>query len=249
MAHFIRHLILLCCGVALVQAQSAPGIGAAPKPVQFQFSVFARSELSGLMFLPQKGREAKELRFYTSSRSPTYTYRGEPTIYFYEKSASVETPGSAPQPVAVFNVPPTLKRGLLLFFPKSVVGADGLKYEVYGMDDAVERIPGGHFVIVNASMATYAGAIGAQPVTVPRGVSGPFSGNAGADVRLWRADKPNNPPVITENWSIEDRQRVVVFLFPPHSPTGRTPIIRRLGDTLPEEKPVKPAPQVASAGR
>lgn len=239
MAKFIRYLILLCSGLALVQAQPSVKIGTAPEQVQFEFNVFARSELGGLAFVPHKGSAPVELRFFTSSRSPNYTYRGEPMIYFYEKSALGAVAGNPPQPVAVFKVPPTSKRGLLLFFPKPVVGTDGLKYEIYGLDDAVERIPGGHFVIVNASMANYAGAIGSQRVSVPRGVSGPFPGNAGVDIRLWRADKPNNPPVITENWTIQDGQRVVVVLFPPHSPTGRTPIIRRLGDSLPEE-PVGP---------
>jgi hypothetical protein len=236
-----RHIVALVW--MMVGAITRIYAGSTDKPVEisFQFSVFARSEISRLVYLPQAKQGVKGIQFYASSRSPLYTYRGGEQMAFYEadgsgilKSAAL---GESPQPVAIYTVPPGMKRALLLFFPKSVVRDDGIKYEVYGLSDDIDKIPGGHVVIVNASMASYAGAVGSRVVSIPLGVSGPFLAKNDTLLRLWRVDRPNSPPVIQENWNLADRQRLIMVLFPPYSPTGRTPIVRRLDDMLPAQLP------------
>lgn len=247
MVNFRRYLILFClpAGLFSLQAQSASHgtarSSSGSPDIQFQFSVFARSELSGLSYMPRAGKQVKPLHFYASSRSASYNYQGQSQIAFYEPSnpAMFDPKTGVPKPVAFYTVPEGMQRALLLFFPKPAISSDGLKYEIYGLDDGVDKIPAGHFVIVNASLASYAGAVGSGIVSVPRGVTGPFPGRDDTQIRLWREDRPNSPPVIQERWTLKDRQRMIMVLFPPHSPTGRSPIIRRLDDTLPQEQSQK----------
>lgn len=230
MAITIRHLILFFCLLAsnALDAQTAK-VPALPQ-VQLHFSVFAQNMIQDLVYKSTAETPPTAINFYPSYRSPSYTYKGDVLLRFYD----AKTFGPGAKPVAVCNVPVTTKKAFLLFFPRAEPSTDGIKYDVYGMDDSTESIPAGRFVILNASNRQYAARIGNQVVRLSPGIS-PVLNPTSADVDFQLYAEGSEEPVISEKFRINEKSRMVMVFFPPRSETGIRPVIRRLSDKLPAD--------------
>lgn len=226
MALIFRHLITaFACVAALVaaRAQTAP---APPKEVSLQFSVFALGGADGIGYLSKTDKTPRALKFYSAYRSPQYVYRGGSRISFFGTS-----PAAAP--VAVYDIPEGAEKLLLLFFPKETPAANGLKFDVYGVDDSVGRTPAGHFTTINVSGREYVGRYGDSRIDIPQGVGQAHAGKGRVSLLLAAQIEGQWLPSGKHEFNMASKDRVTLIFYPAASRTGIYPIIRRLTDTLP----------------
>ena len=226
MAHFIRHLnrVFACVvGLATLHADPTP----APKEVEVKFTVFALGGAEGLAYRPVAGEATRALKFFSTSRSPLYDYRGSARLYFFDAASA----GTA-APVAIYDAPEGVKRVLLLFFPKEVVARDGLRYEVYGVDEGAGRVPAGHFITINVSGRDYAGQYGANRIAIPQGVGPAHAGKSRVMLSLAAQVDGQWLPAGRHEFGMAAQERVTLIFYPPASRTGVYPLIRRLRDTV-----------------
>jgi hypothetical protein len=227
MAQRFRHLIIGFIGL-LAFSQSAIGQAAAEKEVSLSFNVFALGGAEGLAFVPKKGMSAKGLRFYSAYRSPVYEYRGSPTLSFYDKTAA-----NVSQPVAIYKIPEGSVSLLLLFFPRETPSADGIRYDVFGVDDSAVKTPAGSFSTINISGREYVAQYGTNRITIPQGVGMAYPGKAHIVLRL--ASQVNGLwiPTGKHDFNMAKGERVILIFYPSASRTGFYPIIRQLVDGTP----------------
>jgi hypothetical protein len=205
---------------------------AKPKEVNLKFTVFALGGLENLSYISKTKSKPEALRFYSAYRSSIYTYRGTTTLSFYE-GAVVEADS---KPVAIYTVPETAKQQLLLFFPKTPVSADGLKYEVYGVDDDADKTPAGSFSTINVSGREYLAQYKDDRITIPKGVGPAHAAQGRVSLLLATQANGNWTPSGRHIFSISEQDRVTLIFYPPLSSSGVYPIIRRLVDTLPPKE-------------
>jgi hypothetical protein len=227
MAHFIRHLIVfLGLSAALTTLRAEPP--ALPREICLRFTVFALGGADGLMFRAKPGEAPQPLKFFSTSRSPLYDYRGAARLCFYDPSDS-----AGAGPVAIYEVPAGMERGLLLFFPRERTPGSDLKYEVHGIDDGVRRVPAGHFTTINVSGREYAGQYGSQRIVIPQGVGAAYPGRGRVPLVLAAQVEGQWMPAGRHEFVLGARERVTLIFYPPASPTGVYPLIRRLTDSVP----------------
>jgi hypothetical protein len=239
MALSFRHLIsVFVCVAALVaaRAQVAP---APPKEVSLQFSVFALGGAEGIGYLSKADKTPRALKFYSAYRSPQYAYRGGSRISFFATSAA----GESAAPVAIYDIPEGAGNLLLLFFPKEKPSADGLKFDVHGIDDSATRTPAGHFTTINVSGREYVGHYAGSRITIPQGVGQVHAGKGRVSLLLAAQIEGHWMASGKHEFTMSAQERVTLIFYPSASQTGIYPIIRRLTDSAPaaEEK----APTVA----
>lgn len=259
-----RYLIfaLLLLGVfapSLMRAQTQGVRPAGAGAESLTFTVFARNRQAGLQFLPAEKVAPQTVEFFGNTRSPVYTYRGGASVPFYDGvelaawlQASAVDPRNQPpmpKPVAVAQVAAGIERALFLFIPARAPAVGEPRFHVYVVDDSPRTLPVGYASVINASGREYMAKIGEQVLEVPLGVGGKVPVQGAVELRL--ATQTGKGWVVggRHTFRLGERDRVSLVFFPPTSPTGIAPIIRTLVEELPEEKPVKPAAQVASAGR
>ncbi len=236
MAISFRYLILIIVfsGLAFsAQGQTQPADK--PKEVSLQFTVFTLGDLENLSYVPKAKASPTVLKFYSAYRSPDYAYRGGVELCFFDS----KEPGGNPQPVAIYTVPDGARKMLLLFFPKAGATGAGLKYDVYGVDDRVEKIPAGSFSIINISGREYLAQYGDSRFNIPKGVGETHAAKGRISLRLATQAEGGWKPSGRHDFSMTSQDRVTLIFYPPSSGTGIYPIIRRLVDTLPptEKKP------------
>jgi hypothetical protein len=239
MAERFRHLIIgLICVLAF--AQSAMGQAAAEKEVSLSFNVFALGGAEGLAFVPKKGVSAKGLRFYSAYRSPVYEYRGSPTLSFYDKTAE-----NVSQPVAIYTIPEGSVSLLLLFFPREKPSADGIRYDVFGVEDSPAKTPAGSFSTINVSGREYVAQYGSTRITIPKGVGMAYPGKSHVVLRLASQVDGLWIPTGKHDFNMAKSDRVTLIFYPPASRTGVYPIIRRLVDGSPNTEDQESAVDLA----
>lgn len=231
MADSRRYLIVLVAflGVfAIARAQAGP-VPEATKEVSLQFSVFALGGAEGIGFQAQAGTGPRALKFFSAYRSPQYAYHGVPRMCFFDT-----TTGDTAPPVAVYEIPEGAGNLLLLFFPKETPTATGIKYDVIGVDDRVERTPGGHFTTINVSGREYVAQYGANRILIPQGVGAVHTGKGRVSLMLAAQVEGQWMPTGRHDFSMSATDRVTLIFYPPASRTGVYPIIRRLVDAGPD---------------
>ncbi|MFA6962763.1 MAG: hypothetical protein WC205_18550 [Opitutaceae bacterium] len=202
-----------------------------PKEVTLQFSVFSLAGMENLTYVPKAKAELSDLKFYSAYRSPAYTYHGGSRLCFFEGKET----GADKLAVAIYDVPEGASKLLLLFFPKSGGAVGGLKYDVYGVDDRIEKAPRGSFSIINVSGREYVAQYGASRISIPQGVSEAHAARGRISLRLAAQIEGGWMSTGRHDFSVSTEDRVTLILYPPGSATGIYPIIRRLTDTLPPE--------------
>lgn len=212
----------------LAFTRSAMGQAAAEKEVSLSFNVFALGGAKGLTYVPKKSVPAKGLRFYSAYRSPVYQYQGSPTLSFYDKTAA-----DVNQPVATYRIPEGSVSLLLLFFPRETPSADGIRYDVYGVDDSAVKTPAGSFSTINISGREYVAQYGGNRIAIPQGVGAAYPGKAHVVLRLASQVDGLWIPAGKHDFNMAKSDRVILIFYPPASRTGVYPIIRRLVDRSP----------------
>jgi len=236
MAISFRYLILIISFASLaLSAQGQEQSAEKPKEVSLQFTVFTLGELENLCYIPKAKAAPMGLKFYSAYRSSEYVYRGGVDLSFFDG----KTGGENPSPVAIYTVPEGARKMLLLFFPKKGAAGTGLKYDVYGVDDRIEKTPAGSFSTINISGREYLAQYGDFRITIPQGVGESHAAKGRVSLRLATQAEGGWKPSGRHDFSMTNQDRVTLIFYPPASGTGIYPIIRRLVDTLPppEKKP------------
>jgi hypothetical protein len=230
MALTLRYLIIsVACIAALASPAGAQLAPTTPKEVSVQFSVFALGGAKDISYISKTGEGLRALKFYSAYRSPQYLYRGASRISFFETSST----GADPAPVAVYDIPEGAENLLLLFFPKETPTANGLKFDVYGVDDSVGRTPVGHFTTINVSGREYVGQYADNRITIPQGVGQIHAAKGRVSLLLAAQIEGHWMPSGKHEFNMASKDRVTLIFYPSASRTGIYPIIRRLTDTLP----------------
>lgn len=229
MAFSFRHLVSVFICVAALVAAHAQVAPAPPKEVSLQFSVFALGGAEGIGYLSKADKAPRALKFYSAYRSPQYAYKGGARINFYA-TASATTEAA---PVAVYDIPEGAGNLLLLFFPKEAPTADGLKFDVYGIDDSAGRTPAGHFTTINVSGREYVGQYAGSRITIPQGVGQVHAGKGRVSLLLAAQVEGHWMPSGKHEFTMAAQDRVTLIFYPSASRTGIYPIIRRLTDSQP----------------
>lgn len=238
MAFTCRHLIAaLGCLAALASPGRAQSATPPPKTVNLRFTVFALGGAQGIGYYSAADKTPRMLKFYSAYRSPQYAYKGGPRISFFEMSATaVEV-----TPVAVYDIPEGAENLLLLFFPKETPMANGLKFDVYGVDDSVARTPAGHFTTINVSGRDYVGQYGGTRIDIPQGVGQVHAGKGRVALLLAAQVEGQWLSSGKHEFNVASKDRVTLIFYPSASRTGIYPVIRRLTDTLPASEEETPA--------
>lgn len=225
MAHFIRHLNrVFTCAVCLAALHAEPS--PSPKEVEVRFTVFALGGAEGIAYRPVAGETPRTLKFFSAYRSPLYAYRGASRLCFFDPAG-----GNESVPVAVYDVPEGVKRVLLLFFPKDGAVRSGLRYDVYGVDDGLERVPAGHFITINVSGRDYVGQYGANRIAIPQGIGPAHPGKSRVLLSLAAQVEGQWMAAGRHEFIMGAEDRVTLIFYPPASRTSVYPLIRRLKDS------------------
>lgn len=222
MALFQRSLILLGLWATLPLAFATE-----PKLVQLEFNVFALDPIEGLAFQPGVRAAPQTLKFYSTTRSDTYVYRGVPKLVFFQADDPTR------KAVATFEVPEGSQRLTLVFLPRK--GSEGgEQFRIVGITDELDRIPPGHFAVFNLSAKPYDGRISNRRNRyAPLVLSEAQEGRARVYISLFN---PGDAKTVIGGlqFGVAENQRALVLIFPPVRQTSLQPIMRVLTDERPE---------------
>lgn len=221
-----------------------PGLHAAstePRSISLQFTVYSRRPIEALGYQPVPGKALAPLTFYSGYRGSISAYKGSPVVEFYDLAATVATSGpadAAPVPVARCAVPEGLKSVLFLFFPKVAPAADGLKYDVFAVDDSREKMAAGSFAIINVSGHDYAAHYpgSTAPITVASGVSPSYAASGSVALQLAVRQGERWRRAGRHDFELNDRSRAWVIIFPPDTPQNIYPVINTFIEVRPPER-------------
>jgi hypothetical protein len=205
-----------------------PAAPVQPKAVAVRFTVFALGGAEGLAYQPKAGDGPKSLKFYSANRSPRYDYHGSEIMSFYDAAA-----GTQAAPVAIYTIPEGASDVLLLFFPKEAPTASGLKYDVHGVDDRLDKTPAGSFTTINVSGRDYVAHYGGNRISIPQGAGAVYAGKNRVSLMLASQVEGRWMPTGKHDFTMSPRDRVTLIFYPPASRTGVYPIIRRLTEAVP----------------
>ncbi len=229
---------VVCAPLGVFGTVPPVGPGASEKEVSLRFTVFALGGADGLSYRSARDEPPRALRFYSAYRSARYDYRGGERLSFYEAGAATADLASGPDaaPVATYVIPEGADEMLLLFLPRAEPTPDGLRYDVYGVEDGVGRTPPGHFRIINVSGREYVAHFSGGRITIPQGVGDAHA--ARGRVSLVLATQVGEAWLATgkHEFSLTPRDRVTLIFYPSASGTSVYPVIRRLVDTVPGER-------------
>lgn len=195
------------------------------REVVLSFNVFSLGGAKGLTYFPQKNMPAKPLKFYSAYRSPVYGYKGPPLLRFYSSDSTNIDP-----PIAVCNIPEGASNLLLLFIPRESPSPEGIRYDVYGVDDGTTRTPPGSFSIINISGREYVAQYSGNRITIPEGIGPANPGKPRVVLQLAAQVNGSWMPTGKHYFNMRESDRVTLIFYPPASQTGVYPIIRRLVD-------------------
>lgn len=171
-------LLTLLLSVVLLNAQSASR--AEEKSLRVNFSVFSLKRLSDIHYLLGDRTGAAPLTFYSSDRSPIYTYEGlNPIVFYRETPAPTDLDPNAVKRTKVGEISLPHPGGdyLFIFFPNS--NTENENYRIYPMDDSTNALPYGSVRFFNASSQQLVGKLGKDRISLGPGPSKayPLSGS------------------------------------------------------------------------
>jgi len=241
MAYFRRYLntLLFCTTLGFLPKLVAQSGVSAPTAT-IEFTVFASKPLTDVFFLPALGEQPLKLSFYSQSKSKIYSYKGQAQLRFFRPTTLVNQNRLSTEPPAVdllatFSIPNGAKNLTLFFFDNATTNAgDSLPYIIYGVDDSAERLPRGHFNILNASGRIYTADMGNnRQESIGLGLSGPFAATSYTKLRLATQIGGDWFLSGSREFNFDVNTRGTLVFFPPEETGGISPNIRQLFEDLP----------------
>lgn len=163
-------LLTLLLSVAPLNAQSATM--PEEKSLRVNFSVFSLKRLSDIHYLMGDRTVGAPLTFYSSARSPVYTYEGlNPIVFYRETPAPTDLDPNALKRTKIGEISLPHPGGdyLFIFFPNS--NAENENYKIYPMDDSTNALPYGSVRFFNASSQQLVGKLGKDRISLGPGPS------------------------------------------------------------------------------
>lgn len=222
---FFSTMLAVVAGFTALQVRAA-GPDVPAREVSLQFSVFSLGGAEGLVYRPTADKAPRALKFYSAYRSAQYVYRGGETLAFYDAKDA----GPGAKPAATYTVPEGATKLLLLFFPRETPSADGVRYDVYGVNDDDARAPAGHFTTINVSGRDYVGQYSGHRIAIPQGIGEAHAGRGRVSLQLAAQIEGAWMATGKHEFSMAPGDRVTLIFYPSASRTGVYPIIRRLVD-------------------
>jgi len=170
-------LTLLLC-VASLNAQSVSRVE--ETPVRVNFSVFSLMRLSDIHYFLGDRTGGAPLTFYSSDRSPVYTYEGlNPIVFYRETPAPTDLDPNVVKRTKIgeISIPHPGGDYLFIFFPN--LNAENESYIIYPMDDSTNALPFGSVRFFNASSQQLVGKLDKDRISLGTGPSKayPLSGS------------------------------------------------------------------------
>ena len=163
-------LITLLFSVATLNAQSAAN--AEKTLLSVNFSVFSLERLSNIHYLFGDRTRGAPLTFYSSDRSPVYTYEGlNPIVFYRETPAPTELDPKAVKRKKIGEISLTPPGGDYLFIFFSNPNTEDENYRIYPLDDSTKALPYGSVRFFNATSLQLEGKLGKNRISVGPGPS------------------------------------------------------------------------------
>ncbi|MGE9290092.1 MAG: hypothetical protein ACQKBT_03825 [Puniceicoccales bacterium] len=148
--------------------------------------------------------ESVSIRAEERRLSPTYRYKGtSPLVLFREIPSAEGKPRRIP--LASTKLSSDLKRALLILYPTQ--NQSGPKYQIFTIDNSLERTPRGTALIYNLSRKQIALAFNQQKILIAPGKSAPAQLEKSDDYSILLQIGSENE---TNQWEIRHIQRLII---------------------------------------
>jgi hypothetical protein len=164
----------------------------------------------------QSGQKQQSIVATTTMRSGDYAYDAGENIIFYGERVD---PEGIPIPEAVVPIPEGASRLLLLFSGLSVPNEQGLTYQVYVIEDDINKFSFGSFHFINASKKDAAINLGGNKFLLKHGatknveVEPPKQGDVLIKIAAQNPEDLTWSPYYSNGWGHRDNLRTLVFII------------------------------------
>ena len=164
----------------------------------------------------QSGQKQQSIVATTTMRSGDYAYDAGENIIFYGERVD---PEGIPIPEAVVPIPEGASRLLLLFSELSVPNEQGLTYQVYVIEDDINKFSFGSFHFINASKKDAAINLGGNKFLLKHGatknveVEPPKQGDVLIKIAAQNPEDLTWSPYYSNGWGHRDNLRTLVFII------------------------------------
>lgn len=164
----------------------------------------------------QSGQKQQSIVATTTMRSGDYAYDAGENIIFYGERVD---PEGIPIPEAVVPIPEGASRLLLLFSELSVPNEQGLTYQVYVIEDDINKFSFGSFHFINASKKDAAVNLGGNKFLLKHGatknveVEPPKQGDVLIKIAAQNPEDLTWSPFYSNGWGHRDNLRTLVFII------------------------------------
>jgi len=164
----------------------------------------------------QSGQKQQSIVATTTMRSGDYAYDAGENIIFYGERVD---PEGIPIPEAVVPIPEGASRLLLLFSELSVPNEQGLTYQVYVIEDDINKFSFGSFHFINASKKDAAINLGGNKFLLKHGatknveVEPPKQGDVLIKIAAQNPEDLTWSPFYSNGWGHRDNLRTLVFII------------------------------------
>ena len=228
-------LITLLFSVAPLNAQSAAG--AEEAPVRVNFSVFSLKRLSDIHYLFGDHTGGAPLTFYSSDRSPVYTYEGlNPIVFYRETPAPTDLDPNAVKRKKVGEISLTPPGGdyLFIFFPNP--NTEDENYRIYPIDDSTKALPYGSVRFFNTTSYQLEGKLGKNRISVGPGPSKAYSLNGSSHSLGFGFEHDGKFHISYQSpFQLEQNSRGIFVVSPPYIKGSALLQTRLLRDTRQSE--------------
>ena len=164
----------------------------------------------------QSGQKQQTIVASTTMRSGDYAYDAGENIIFYGERVD---PEGTPIPEAIVPIPEGASRLLLLFSELSVPNEEGLTYQVYVIEDDINKFSFGSFHFINASKKDAAVNLGGNKFLLKQGatknveVEPPKQGDVLINVAAQNPEDLTWSLFYSNGWGHRDNLRTLVFII------------------------------------
>ena len=164
----------------------------------------------------QSGQKQQTIVATTTMRSGDYAYDAGENIIFYGERVD---PEGTPIPEAIVPIPEGASRLLLLFSELSVPNEEGLTYQVYVIEDDINKFSFGSFHFINASKKDAAVNLGGNKFLLKQGatknveVESPKQGDVLINVAAQNPEDLTWSLFYSNGWGHRDNLRTLVFII------------------------------------
>ncbi|MDB6092497.1 MAG: hypothetical protein JWM32_59 [Verrucomicrobia bacterium] len=173
------------------------------------FAVFSADPIEGLAYRPHPKSPLKALQFYPTGRSPEYQLQGSARLILCDVATG--------SPRADVEIPPDLRRALLIVGPKSGKNSSR-RLPVTLLDDARSAWSAGELKIINLSGLSLTGSAGPQSVALEPAATANLRVSGPANIKLRTEFSGRSYLACSETVSLKENERGLMILFPPYYP-------------------------------